>query len=274
MSVYYQIKEHLTVADTEKNWQVASIASSQLSLLGAFILQDCAVVEEVALVADGATYHFSGNLMTEDYHNLIRALNDADAFELVTSYEYEWTANSVDPGPFAMVDYLQQLDSEAMEGVFYSMWNTADSANTAGVLVAFGEKNGQHYAGEVEFKPVDMLPAGEWTTPLTAVSYEEDDVAEKDLNAIESVCRQLCAFSSDDVLEVSKEEVTFYLNNLRVLNDDQLKSFVKLYAELIDLTDGMCSLIGELVDLSGDDASILHFDVEADGSYTMKMAAI
>ena len=46
------------------------------------------------------------------------------------------------------------------------------------------------------------------------------------------------------------------------------------YAKLIDLTDGECGLIGDLADISGPDVKMLYFDVEADGTFTLKMAAI
>ena len=49
---------------------------------------------------------------------------------------------------------------------------------------------------------------------------------------------------------------------------------MQLFAKLIDLTDGECGLIGELVDISGPDAKILHFDVEATGEYTLEIAAV
>jgi hypothetical protein len=49
---------------------------------------------------------------------------------------------------------------------------------------------------------------------------------------------------------------------------------MRLFAKLIDLTDGECGLIGEFVDISRPDAKILHLDVEANGEYTIQIAAV
>ena len=83
-------------------------------------------------------------------------------------------------------------------------------------------------------------------------------------------------FSTDDSLEVSAEagELSFFLNNLRIKNDAQLKEFMNLCAKLIQLTDGACCLSGELADVSSADIKMLRFDVEADGTYTLEMAAV
>ena len=83
-------------------------------------------------------------------------------------------------------------------------------------------------------------------------------------------------FSKADSLEVSAEagELSFFLNNLRIKNNAELKEFMNLYAKMIELTDGECSLTGELVDISAPDIKMLRFDVEADGAHNLEMAAI
>ena len=241
------------------------------------MLQNRGGFVKLSAIADGAEYSFSGSIVTEDYHNLINALRNAVNIEIVSSYGYSYRSDSLDPGPFVMVDYLQQLTenvSEELHGVFYSMYHNADCDSSAGALVAFGEKNGRIYTGDVAFEPVDSIPDGVWYTPLTAMCYDPDDSENLDISAIMSVCQQLCNFSSADDLRCDKSGIAFYLNNLRLETDAQLKSFMALYAKLIDLTDGECCLIGELADIGSTDVKILHFDVEADGTHTMKMAAI
>jgi glutamine synthetase len=98
--------------------------------------------------------------------------------------------------------------------------------------------------------------------------------AEKNIANIEAICRQLMQFSEADSLDVSEDYFSFALNNLRIKDDAQLKLFMQLYAQLIELTDGECSLIGELADISVPDVRMVRFDVEANGTYTLEMAAV
>ena len=67
---------------------------------------------------------------------------------------------------------------------------------------------------------------------------------------------------------------SFALNNLRIKNDDEMKTFLQLFVQLIRLTDGECSLIGELADLSAPNVVCSRFDVDASGAYTLEIAAI
>lgn len=277
MSIYYTVKEHLVIEDTEKHSDIVDLTVNHLSLMGASLLMDCGNFSELTAIADGAEYVFSGSTVTENYHKLITAIRDASHIEIIASFGYWYYAFSVDPGPFAMVDRLQELaknDPEQLTGMFYSMYNNADCDATAGTLIGFGEKNGQIYTGCMDLISVDCIPDGDWHTPLTALCFDSDDLEGKDCSAIVDVCTKLCAFSSKDELSYDDHSISFYLNNLQINSDAQLKAFMALTAELIDLTDGECSLIGELVDTHSPDARILHFDVEYNGSYTLKMAAL
>lgn len=276
MSVYYEIKEHLVITDAaEYDYEVA-LVHGQLCLLGAWILQDRAHVSKLEIVVDGAEYGFSGDLMTQDYHKALKAMMNANSLEIISNYGYSVSALEVDPGPFPMMNHMEEMakeNPEMLEGIFYCACNHADCSDIAGVLVAYGKKEGKLYDGVVPFAEVDSITEGQWYTPLTAVVCDFEDLEGKDIPAIESVCRELMRFSEADSLDVSDDFFSFCLNNFRIKNDGELKEFMSLYAKFIDLTDGECSLIGELVDISGADAQVLHFDVEANGEYTMKLAS-
>ena len=278
MSVYYNVKEHLVIGDIENHFETANIALSQLCLLGTWMLQDQACFDKLTVIADGEEFHFTGNTMTEDYHKAIRGLRSGASVEIISSYHYSHSAYSMDPGPFPMVEHLQEIaqnEPGELKGMFYSVYHNADCDSSAGALIAFGEKNGRVYTGEVPFETVSGIPDGDWYTPLTAVCYDTDDTEDKDIPAIMDVCRQLCNFSCADELNCSDNgSISFYLNNFQIETDAQLKSFMHLYAKLISLTDGECCLIGELADISSPDVKMLHFDVEADGTFTLEMAAI
>jgi hypothetical protein len=130
------------------------------------------------------------------------------------------------------------------------------------------------HTGLLPYKAVEGIPSGEWYTPQTAVVCDLDDTTGKDIAKIEAICRQLMQFSEADSLDASDDYFSFALNNLRIKDDAQLKLFMQLYAQLIELTDGECSLIGELADISVPDMRMIRFDVEANGTYTLEMAAI
>lgn len=139
MSVYYEVNEHLVINDTTKHFEIADIAISQLCLMGTWLLQNRGRFASLTAIADGVKFSFSGSIVTQDYHKLIDALHNAVNIELVSSYGYSYHSDTLDPGPFVMVDFLQELAANAPEelhGIFYSMYNNADCDSTAGALVA------------------------------------------------------------------------------------------------------------------------------------------
>lgn len=276
MSVFYEVNEHLKVEDTRNHPVLLEIAASQLGLLGAGILQDLAGIKRMTLIADGREYRFSGKQMTQEYHELIRALSNAEQVELFASWYY-WGWDHVSCDIFAIANFLEEAAEEApaeLEGMFYSLHYGVDSVSGVGTLVAYGEKGGQKYNGAVDFADVSQIPDGIWTTSDTALCYDGEDLQEQKANAIMEVCKKLCQFSEADTLEQDEGSISFFLNNLQIHNERELKEFLRLFVELNELTDGECSLLGELVDCSGPDVKVLHFDVDADGNPILELAQI
>ena len=277
MSVYYEIFEHLVIEDTEQHSYEQSLTISRLALLGAWLLNNRGGVGKLRIIADGEEYTFSGNMMTQAYHEALNAADKAKNLEMVWNYWYTWSAQAEDPGPFAMMQYLDDVLKEnpsALDGLFYSAYNNADCGEGAGISVAYGKKNGVMHTGLLPYKTVESIPDGEWYTPQTAVVCDLDGTEGKDIIQIETICRQLMQFSEADSLDVSDDSFSFALNNLRIKDDTQLKLFMQLYAQLIELTNGECSLIGELADVSVPDVRMIRFDVEYNGDYTLEMASI
>lgn len=276
MSVFYEVKEHLKVEDTRHHPELRETVVSQLGQLGAGILQGKAGIDQMTLIADGRKYCFSGREMTREYHELIRALSRAEQIEIFASWYY-LRKNRISYDIFAIEYFLGDAAEEApaeLEGMFYSLHYSVDNPCGAGTLVAYGEKNGQKYNGTVDFAAVSQIPDGIWTIKDTALSYEDDGLQEDKIHAIMEVCKKLCQFSEADTLEVGEGSITFCLNNLRIHNDREMKEFLRLFAELNELTDGVCSLLGELADCSGSDAKVLHFDVDVDGNPVLEVAQI
>ena len=277
MSVYYEIFEHLVIEDTEKHYYERDLTISRLALLGARILCNRGSVGKLRVIADGVEHTFSGNVMTQGYHEALNGASQAKTLEIIWDYGYSTSAMEAEPGPFAMMEHLNSMlkeDPDFMDGLFYCAYNNADCSDGAGVVAAYGKKNGIMHTGPLTYKAVEVIPCGEWYTPQTAVVCDLDDTAEKNIANIEAICRQLMQFSEADSLDVSEDYFSFALNNLRIKDDAQLKLFMQLYAQLIELTDGECSLIGELADISVPDVRMIRFDVEANGTYTLEMASV
>lgn len=297
MSVYYNIKEHLVIEDTEKHSAVLDNIRYRLSLMAAWTLQHRGNVYDLTLIADGKTFSFKSDILSPKFQEALDALNQASAVEIISNIGFESSAMETDPSPFGLMEYLNEEikeDPDYLNGLFYCVYNNADFGD-AGRVSAYGKKNGILYTGAVPFAEVDKIPDGDWYAPQTAIACEVDAKEGRDLAAIADVCRQLCRFSQEAFttededaqgrlaenygittgqLAVSEESVALYTNYLRVSSDEELKEVMQLVAKLIDLTDGECGLIGELVDLSGPDARILHFDVEANGECTIQIAAV
>ena len=295
MSVYYDIKEHLVIEDTEKHSMELGNIHYRLSMMAAWTLQHRGCFGKLTIIADGEKFSFSDDILNTRYQEALDALYKATSAEIICDYGCSVRAMEADPTPFELMKYLDEEIKEYpgyLDGLFYCVYNNADCEG-AGMVCAYGKKNGVLYTGAVPFAEVDKIPDGDWYAPQTAIACEVEAEEGRDMAAIADVCRQLCRFSQEtftkddeDVLsrlvesygitsgqlDVSKNSIAFYTNFLRIKNDDELKEVMQLVARLIDLTDGECGLIGELVDISGPDARVLHFDVEANGEYILKIA--
>jgi hypothetical protein len=279
VSIYYEILEHLVIEDTEKHHVELSDIRYRLSLMAAWVLQRRGSVGELTIIADGETFSFKNDILNSRYQVALDALYKAKSVEVISSIGCSTRAMEADPTPFELMQYLEEEmkeNQDYLDGLFYCVFLNADCSDSAGNLCAYGKKGNILYTGEVPFVEVERIPDGHWTTPLTAVVCELDETEGLDLSAIETVCRELCQFSEDNILENPSPWIPFRYNmqNLHIQNDEQMKAFIKLYAKLIELTDGECGLIGELVDISDPDAKLLHFDVEANGEYTLQIAAV
>lgn len=296
MSVYYDIKEHLIIEDTEKYSVELDNIHYRLSLMAAWTLQHRGNVVALTLIADGKTFSFGNDILNSKFQEALDALDQASSVEIISDISFSSRAQETDPSPFGLMEYLDEEikeDPGYLDGLFYCVYNNADCGNGAGTVCAYGKRNGLLYTGVVPFAEVDKIPDGDWYAPQTTIACEVDAEEGRDLAAIADVCRQLCRFSPETLtkgdedacdrlkedygiasgqLDISEDSVFFYTNYLRIRNDNELKEVMQLVAKLIDLTDGECSLIGELVDISGPDAKILHFDVDANGEYKLKIA--
>lgn len=298
MSVYYDIHEHLVIEDTEKHDVELCNLHYRLSLMAAWVLQRRGGMRNLTIIADGQKFSFMGDILNARYQEALDVLCKARSVEVISDFGCYTKAMEVSPTPFELMAYLDEEikeNPEYIDGLFYCVYNNADCGDGAGIVCAYGKKNGVLYTGAVPFVETKQIPDGNWYAPQTAIACEVDAKEGRDMAAIEDVCRRLCRFSQETFtkddeealsrleenygitsqqLSVSENSIALYTNFLRVKNDDELKEVIRLYAMLIDLTDGECGLIGELVDVSGSDVRVVHFDVEASGEYTIEIAAV
>ena len=285
MSIYYDIKEHLIIKNTEERQDIHDVFANHLIRLGAAMLDDCARISKLQVITDGESREFSGETLTEDFHEIIRAVKTASSIDAVMDYGYYQYGGfvicnySIETEEYAdMFDIKEHIENgvaeygnEYLDGLFYSMYNKADCSETAGVVVAYGEKNGKLYTGNIESETITTLPDGVWYSPTTAVIFDMEDV--ENINDIAYICQEMTKFSSYDELEVDGNNISFYLNNLELKNNDELLKFAQLCSQLTKATDGECFGTDELglTDLSSDDGRIVNIKTNKGGTHQISI---
>ena len=272
MSIYYDVKEHIIIKNTAEQDYSLSVYSHRLARIGALMLEDCAKFIKLVVITDGKKREFSGNTMTKKFHDIMRAISNADSVEIIADYGYyRYGLSAICPEVLDFADYLdstiKEFGVEGLDGLFYSIYNNADCSDDAGAIVAYGKKNGTLYTGAVEGKTVDALPDGVWYSPQTAVVYDPMEDGLKNIEEIEPICREMTKFSSYDELEIDEDGILFYLNNLELHNNNELNEFVGLCRKLLKATDGeaYASELG-LTDLDSDDGRIITIKINDDGT--------
>lgn len=272
MSIHYDVKEHLIIKNTEEQEYPLSVYSHRLARIGGLMLEDCARFRKLVVITDDEKREFSGDTMTKDFHDIMRAINRADSVEIIADYDYyRYGLSAICPYILDFADCLdeeiKESGTEILDGLFYSIYNNADCSDDAGAIVAYGEKNGTLYTGNVEGKNVDAIPDGVWYSPQTAVVYDPMEDGLKNIEKIEPICREMTKFSCYDELEVDEDGISFYLNNLELKNNSELTEFIGLCRNLLKATNGeaYASELG-LTDLDSDDGRIAIIKINDDGT--------
>ena len=277
MSIHYDFKETIRIADTEKSYEAFCVFVNHLLKLGAEIIDDNARIHKIQIIADNNKKEFSSETITKDYQELVRAVKEAASVEAVLDYDF-WQKGgfTIANGKiiwdesadlFDIAEYISKLDDEQRDGLFYSLYNYADCSETSGQLAAYGEKNGKMYNGIVKAETIAILPNGVWYSHPTAIVYDVEDV--ENIEEVESVCDAMTKFSSYDELSVNGNEISFYLNNLELKNDAELVEFAGLCQKLLKATNSECYGATELnlADLISDDGRIVNIKIDADSGY-------
>ena len=147
MSIYYDVKEHIIIKNTAEQDYSLSVYSHRLARIGALMLEDCAKFIKLVVITDGKKREFSGNTMTKKFHDIMRAISNADSVEIIADYGYyRYGLSAICPEVLDFADYLdstiKEFGVEGLDGLFYSIYNNADCSDDAGAIVAYGKKNG------------------------------------------------------------------------------------------------------------------------------------
>ncbi|MBQ2963547.1 MAG: hypothetical protein IJE14_02705 [Clostridia bacterium] len=280
MSIYYNVKEHFIVSDTTEQDYSVGVYSHRLVRIGALVLEDNASFNKLVVIADGKRSEFSGDTITKKFHSIIRKISNADSLEIIADYNYfKYGMSAIAPDVLDMVTHLdeciKEFGTDCLDGLFYSIYHKADCSESAGIVLAYGEKNGKLYTGEVEKKAADTLPDGVWYSPQTAVIFDPVEDGLKNIEEIEPICREMTKFSSYDELTVNEDGISFYLNNLELKNNDELIEFTDLCRKLLKATNGeaFAQELG-LTDLISDDGRIATVKIDINGGHELQLESV
>lgn len=281
MSICYDVKEHLSVKNARgSNADIPiGVMRFQLSLLGALMLTDNSAITSLELTVDGEKHQFSGKEVTPALHTLLRSMEQGNNVDIVVQYRYRWSSSwdYLNVGPHAVASCVEELlkeEPELAENIFYSMYNEAD-CDTGGAMVAYGKKDGKVYQGSVAFVPAALPENGVWENHETTIVFDEDLTDDMDIAAIEQIGHAFVQkFPNSASFIQDKDGVCLTVNDLTLRSKAEFETVIDLYSALIRATKDKCGMIGEFVDLSGKDAALLTLDIQADGSYYLKIARV
>jgi hypothetical protein len=131
MSVYYNVKEHISIKNS-KNEYIAFGIIDTIASIGKQMLCDRAEIRQLSLSADGKAYSFAGREITSELHEILRAISHATALELTLEYD---SVNCDFPLAECVEEAFEAAPALADE-VFYSLYNKADCQSGVGVLAA------------------------------------------------------------------------------------------------------------------------------------------
>jgi hypothetical protein len=289
MSVNYDVIEHLEVRN---NFREATIINDimcyQLSLLGSLMLLNEAEINKIELKTKEKEFSFDNGVSLTDLKAVLDTIPFSDdedgnaAIDLYISYRYTWRIgrDALNVGPFVMTDYLVNLSTPDLGGVFYTMYNWADSgeAGDSGSVFAYGKKDrGWYHKGKIEYRPAESIPqGGTWYNQQSSVSYLPDSIEGKDISEIERVCNKLiAAFDPECSHFVRKvDDVDFYLNNTLLKGPREIEKFASLTGELIKLVGEDVYTLTEFVDLDGKDPRLMRIDFDKNGNASYFIAEV
>lgn len=296
MSVNYLVRERFSSSKASQSCDVAGAVKQQLQhhISQLFARQLCVTdgirpVHSISMcmTLDGEAVEYKAGregLIPLDVQASLTKLAGATQVELDLSYAFIWNFgdNLLEEGPFAITDYLDDCPEEVFSCLSYVLHNDADSSTdtTAGIITMYGKQNGQLHRGIVELQEIEELPAfGKWHAEKTALMIEDAAIKEGKETKVREVCKELMAMSDMDDHDISDGLLLLNLNQFHAKSIDELKSFIALSQELLQLIhpdheDYLSDWFMQagLLDHSESGPSLLNIDLGLDGRLVLSLA--
>jgi hypothetical protein len=268
MSVYYNVKEHISTNNFQDETITSAIIDTLVSI-GREMLYDRAIIRELSLQANGNEYFFKGSEITPKLHEIIRVINSATTMDLVMSYD---SVNSEFPIAKKVSEIFKKGPCYA-NNLFYSLYNKADCNSGVGLLSAYGEKNGKFYCGPVELQN-SLWVEGEWYNEDSLVAFEGSVADVLNLEDLKKCVAELSALGADVDFRVDKEEISLFVNNMTIKTSDTFACFMDLCMDIDRLTNGNSSFMLEFADTSDADARVMMIELDNSGEYVVSIVAV
>ena len=281
MKEWYDVKTHLTVAHahTEGLKSVVEDASVQLCVLGMWMLMGDATIHRLKVLADGVEYYFEGKIVTEDYHRIVEAVRNAKSVDIAAEYDFKKLAfTELNPGPFSLAEDLEYLKDKGkiqLCDLLFSMYSYRDCGDyKERTAVAYGEKDGVVYAGEIPSRKTEVLPDGAWHIPCVYL-YGCDAAEEEDPAAFEALMNVFAQFGK---ISYDTDYGKLHIGNVNLTGDTDFRVFADVVSEMMTLSGEDDALWGcdvnnlnsvLLMDSQSADIRFARVAFSADGSYTI-----
>lgn len=311
MSSSLVVKEVVNVSEKSTAYfpSLSNISTHLLWISNKLLLNDMSCVD-IRFSCAGKEYRFSGTEITEDFQNLIRALEPADIMLNADSDtlgniqnlsgEAEFGAES-NPFSFSasfhvetrlydddfsgnLFDFCSMMRESAKkdpDNMFFSLYiDPLDKGEGVGELEAYGSLNGTAYNGTVEDREIHQFPAtGKWVSPQSLFAYDPNyieglDVRSLDKKRIGEILEGLCQYSYDNDVTLEDDEISYIMNGFEGNSPEALNKLVILVGELIELTPGWGPIDIALLDEADIHGRTLRIHVESRDRFSMATAAI
>lgn len=227
-----KIKEYYHIENTSEFESTLKKIVHRFAKLGGLMLNGCAEVHRLWINADGTEYEFAGDTVTEDYHRIVREIDNASRIEIVAEFMFkDFIDTEIYLFSSDIANHLDRLIQEnginSLDGMFYSMYQLTDDNLTVGELIAYGKNNGQIYTGDVDEDILDSLPEGNWTSSQIAVvrKPEPDELLFKP-DWISVAMALLYRYDIDTILQSG---MWYYSVDLSIKNESELADLVSEY---------------------------------------------
>lgn len=297
MSVYYEIKEHLSLLPGADS-SVASLFGKRLAMLGADMLMEYGAHIDTLRVKKGdCEVSFTGHEVNEDLKKAVLLLVDApnpeleEPLEAELCYEFRWSAwdeaFSDEISPFGFCDFLGKLEDDKLKYVHYVMWNNSDCGEGMGAITFYGADNaGAVQRGIVGIADITELPEdASWYCNKATYIYDGPFNA-----AIAEACRKLSITcgnptpevgetftydghlcqSSPDLIWEGGEEGEYLLEAASLPDKESVAAFTAAITDVLRAT-GEESYAFAFFDINARIPRMLFITVEKEGSVRYEM---